>query len=160
MSEPLASPTVTFLRIDDRLIHGQVIVGWIPNIEPTLVLVVNDKIVQDPLRQEMMSLSVPPGIDLRFAATDDVSADDLPFSTLVLTASPKDAWTCVQRGLVPATFNVGGMHSRPGKTEILEALHVNDEDREYFAIIIKAGLQPTFQPTPQNDPEPIQDILE
>lgn len=154
------TPSVTFLRIDDRLIHGQVIVGWLPVVDPTLIQVVNEKIVRDPLRQEMMSLSVPPSVELQFATPDEVSSTRLPFATLVLVASPKDAWSCTQRGIIPATFNVGGMHSRPGKTEIYEALHVNDEDRDYFQRLFQAGFQPVFQPTPQNDPEFLQDILE
>ena len=51
------------------------------------------------------------------------------------------------------------MHSRDDKEEIFEALHVDTEDRRYFDMILNLGIQPVFQPTPQNEPMPSGDIL-
>lgn len=150
---------IKFLRIDDRLIHGQVIVGWLPVLAVSHLVVASEKVAADPLRQEMMSLSVPPGVSLLFIAPGQPPADPIPPDCLVVTGSPKDAWLCLQSGLVPETFNVGGLHARPGKTELLEALHLDQEDREFFARIIDRGLMPVFQPTPQNDPVLMSDIL-
>ena len=151
---------VRFLRIDDRLIHGQVIVGWLPTLNSKQILVVNDRIARDSMRQEMMSLSVPPTVELAFRACDELTTlENLDFATLVLVASPADAWQCLDSGLIPEEFNVGGMHARPGKEELFEALHVNAQDREYFHKILDTGIHAVFQPTPQNDPIPMGDIL-
>jgi PTS system mannose-specific IIB component len=151
--------STAFLRIDDRLVHGQVIVGWIPEIRPDRLVVVNDKISDDIMRQELMALSVPPEIELTFFSTSDIAADAVPEKSFVLVVSPKDAWACLQKGIVPKRFNVGGMHSRDNKEEIFEALHVDHEDRRYFELILEAGVSPVFQPTPQNEPMPLGDIL-
>ncbi|HNS08798.1 MAG TPA: PTS sugar transporter subunit IIB [Candidatus Ozemobacteraceae bacterium] len=148
-----------FLRIDDRLIHGQVIVGWLPEVRPDKLLVVNDKISEDFMRQELMALSVPPEVDLQFYATADITADAVSEKSFILVASPRDAWECLQKGIVPRRFNVGGMHSRDDKQEIFEALHVDANDRKYFELILKSGVNPVFQPTPQNEPMPLGDIL-
>lgn len=154
MTQPAA-----FLRIDDRLIHGQVIVGWLPEVRPDRLVVVNDKISDDIMRQELMALSVPPEIELTFFSTADVSAAAVSEKSFILVVSPKDAWACLQKGIAPKRFNVGGMHSRDNKEEIFEALHVDHEDRRYFELILEAGVVPVFQPTPQNDPMPLGDIL-
>lgn len=151
--------SVAFLRIDDRLIHGQVIVGWIPEIRPDRLLVVNDKISEDFMRQELMALSIPPEIELKFCSTDEVEKEEVSEKSFILVVSPRDAWECLQKGLAPLQFNVGGMHSRDDKEEIFEALHVDDEDRRYFEMILDMGVSPVFQPTPQNDPLPLGDIL-
>lgn len=151
--------TIAFLRIDDRLVHGQVIVGWLPEIKPENLVVVNDSVAEDSMRQDLMSLSVPPDIDLEFYSTSEISDDDVNESSFILVSSPKDAWECLQKGIEPERFNVGGMHSKEGKEEIFEALHVDDEDRKYFDLIIKSGVEPIFQPTPQNEPKPLGDIL-
>ncbi len=148
-----------FLRIDDRLIHGQVIVGWIPEVRPDRLLVVNDKISEDFMRQELMALSVPPEVDLQFFATSDITTDAVSEQSFILVASPRDAWKCLEKGITPRRFNVGGMHSRDDKQEIFEALHVDDDDRKYFELILNSGINPVFQPTPQNDPMPLGDIL-
>jgi mannose/fructose/N-acetylgalactosamine-specific phosphotransferase system component IIB len=51
------------------------------------------------------------------------------------------------------------MHSRENKEEIFEALHLDQEDRKYFDLILSSGVSPVFQPTPQNDPVLLEDIL-
>lgn len=154
MTKPAA-----FLRIDDRLVHGQVIVGWLPEIKPDRLIVVNDKVADDFMRQEMMALSVPPEIELHFFSGSNIDAEQITERSFLLVASPKDAWTCLEKGINPHRFNIGGMHSKDNKEEIFEALHVDDEDRRFFEMIIGAGVNPTFQPTPQNDPMPLGDIL-
>lgn len=150
---------IAFLRIDDRLIHGQVIVGWLPEIKPENLVVVNDSVAEDAMRQDLMSLSVPPEVELEFYSTADITDEDVNESSFILVSSPKDAWECLQKGIKPQRFNVGGMHSKDGKEEIFEALHVDDEDRKYFDLIIKSGVEPIFQPTPQNEPKRLGDIL-
>ncbi|MBF0502581.1 MAG: PTS sugar transporter subunit IIB [Candidatus Riflebacteria bacterium] len=150
---------VKFLRIDDRLLHGQVIVGWLPVLGVSHLVVANTKVANDILRQEMMRISVPSGVALHVIPPGNPLPASVSFDTLIVVASPRDAWLCVQDGIRPERLNVGGMHSRPGKTELLEALHLDDEDREYFTRLMEAGHVPVFQPTPQNDPVSINDIL-
>ncbi|NLM17716.1 MAG: PTS sugar transporter subunit IIB [Candidatus Riflebacteria bacterium] len=150
---------IKFLRIDDRLIHGQVIVGWLPKLSPKQLLVVNEKIQNDFMRQELMSLSVPENITLSFSSPEEAADKIISDSCLLLTASPEDAWHCLQNGVAPEVFNVGGMHSKPGKEEIFEALHLDSQDRKYFKMIIDSGVEPVFQPTPQNEPLLLSDIL-
>jgi mannose/fructose/N-acetylgalactosamine-specific phosphotransferase system component IIB len=147
------------LRIDDRLIHGQVIVGWLPEIKPDFLIVVNDKVANDVMRQEMMALSVPPEIELNFYSTDQLDDSRVSKNSFILVESPKDAWSCLQKGILPANFNVGGMHSKSNKTEIFEALHLDNDDRKFFEMILQSGIKPVFQPTPQNEPVPLGDIL-
>jgi len=154
------SPHVHFLRIDDRLIHGQVIVGWLPNLGSTHIMIVNDRVAADGMRQEMMGLSVPQAVTLQFCSTRDAVAIGAAVpETLVLVASPRDAWLCLQAGLTPAVINVGGLHARTGKIELREALHIDGDDRTHFDLIMKSGLMPVFQPTPQNEPLPLGEIL-
>lgn len=152
--------SIRFLRIDDRLIHGQVIVGWVPHLGTQAIVVANERVSADLMRQEMMRLSIPPDVEIHFQAPQQLdSLAGLPFESMVLVASPRDAWLCLQAGLAPEDLNVGGMHAKAGKAEIFEALHLDDEDRRHFETIIQAGFQPVFQPTPQNEPVPLKDIL-
>ncbi len=62
-----------FLRLDDRLIHGQVIQGWVPFLKVEEIYVVDDKIADDQLQQKILSLSVPPSINVRFVKPDSAS---------------------------------------------------------------------------------------
>ncbi len=152
---------IRFLRIDDRLVHGQVIVGWLPHLQTSHLLVINDKTAADSMRQEMMSLSVPGSVRLLFAAPAAIEqAPEFPLQTLAVVGSPRDAWAAIQSGLAPEVLNVGGLHSRAGREEVREALHLDADDREHLQKIIDAGIMPVFQPTPQNEPEPLSEILQ
>jgi PTS system mannose-specific IIB component len=105
--------TIRFLRIDDRLIHGQVIVGWLPELNVQYLVVANQKVAHDPVRQDMMSLTVPEGVTLVFKNPPEVLLDAaFTEESMMVVASPKDAWDCLQAGIVPERLNVGGMHSR------------------------------------------------
>ncbi len=150
-----------FLRVDDRLIHGQVIVGWLPHLEATHIVVVNDRVAADPVRQEMMALSVPDGVELHCHATGEIAAmTEHPWEeSLVLVMSPRDALACLEAGLSPQVLNIGGMHARSGKEEIFEALHIDNTDRQALMRMIELGFDPVFQPTPQNDPVSLADVL-
>jgi len=152
--------SIRFLRIDDRLVHGQVIVGWVPHLATRAIIVANDRVFSGSTRQEMMRLSIPHDVEIQFHQPQQTTwVEGLPMESLVLVSSPKDALACIQAGLLPETFNVGGMHAKPGKIEIFEALHLDDGDRASFEAIISSGLKPIFQPTPQNEPVPMEDIL-
>lgn len=152
---------VRFLRIDDRLVHGQVIVGWLPHLQASHLLVLNDKTAADIMRQEMMSLSVPASVKLLFSAPGTIDPDlEFPLQTLAVAGSPRDAWLAIQAGLAPEVVNIGGLHSRAGREEIREALHLDSDDREHLQKIMEAGIMPVFQPTPQNEPEPMSEILQ
>ena len=148
------------LRIDDRLIHGQVIVGWLPYLQSQFLVVASEKIAGDPMRQEMMGLSVPSEVTLLFGKPSDMGATtSFNEETLVLVASPKEAQQCLQSGLVPERLIVGGLHARAGREEVREALHLDADDRAALKSIIDSGVIPEFQPTPQNEPIPLTDIL-
>lgn len=152
---------IRFLRIDDRLVHGQVIVGWLPHLQASHLLVINEKTAADSMRREMLSLSVPGTVRLLFATPTAIEqSPEFPLQTLAVVGSPRDAWAAVQSGLVPEILNVGGLHSRAGREEIREALHLDAEDRDYLQKFINAGIMPVFQPTPQNEPEPLSEILQ
>lgn len=150
---------VRFLRIDDRLIHGQVIVGWLPILEVECLTVINEKVSSDTMRQEMMGMSVPSEVSLKFFSPDNIEFAEIPEGSLVLVSSPKDAWICLQSGMLPETLNVGGLHSKPGKEEIMEAFHIDDEDRCYLIKLLESDTVPMFQPTPQNEPVPLTEII-
>lgn len=153
---------IKFLRIDDRLVHGQVIVGWLPKLEVKCIIIANSKISDDLMRQEMIRLTVPNEIDVYFAAPQNVCkslSEYIVFETLILVSSPKDAYECIINGIVPVTLNIGGLHARPGKTAVFDSLYINDEDKDYFYKLKNLGYKLSYQPTPQNEIIYLDEIL-
>lgn len=131
-----AMVNIVLTRIDERFIHGQVATQWASTVQANLILVANDAISLDPLRQELMSLSAPSFCQTRFfslektAAIIHKAADHQRI--MILCESPQDVLSLVQAGVPIRDVNVGNMHMAAHKEQVSKAVYVNAEDRQAF----------------------------
>lgn len=137
---------VTFIRIDDRLVHGQVVEGWIPFLGIDDVLVVSDAAAQDDMRKTLMRLSLPEEISLSVlsvaaAAPVMAAAAAARTKTLVLAASPLEVEQLLEKGVKMESVNVGGMHYSVGKMQIGRAVFLSEADIASLKKISAAGVK-------------------
>jgi len=137
---------VTFVRIDDRLVHGQVVEGWIPFLGIDDVIVVSDTASQDEMRKTLMRLSLPEEISLSVLSVADAvpalaAAAAAKTKTLVLAASPLEVELMLEKGVKLETVNVGGMHYSVGKMQIGRAVFLSEEDINSLKKISAAGVK-------------------
>ncbi len=122
------------LRIDDRLIHGQVIVGWCPRIKPDLVVLCNDEVAQSEMECEIYKDAAAEykTIICTIEKTAQLlSSDKLKDEKILLiTESPKDVVQLFKSGLQLDKVIIGGMHYQPGKRKIVDFIYISDEDLE------------------------------
>lgn len=137
---------VTFIRIDDRLVHGQVVEGWIPFLGIDDVLVVSDAAAQDDMRKTLMRLSLPEEISLSVLSVDAAApvmaaAAAARTKTLVLAASPLEVEQLLEKGVKMESVNVGGMHYSVGKMQIGRAVFLSETDIASLKKISAAGVK-------------------
>ncbi len=121
-----------WVRVDNRLVHGQVIETWLPYTNAMHLLVVNDALAGDALRQTIISLAVPSRIKLQFlkieascAALTAIPSDN---HILMLVADCKDALRIFDAGVIFPVLNVGNLHYSPGKRQICPHVALSEED--------------------------------
>lgn len=125
---------VALLRVDDRLVHGQVTMGWVQALNPDRIVVVNDRVYESPWETDLYLAAVPP--ELASAVLPVCAAiqrlEDLALreKVLVLVDSPQDAVRLIEGGLQVSEVNVGGMHYCDGKRQILPYVCVDAADAE------------------------------
>ena len=126
-----------WFRIDNRLVHGQVIEAWLPYIRAKILLVANDELAHDMLRQEIMSLAVPSGIFFSCCTVDKtgeelkrLEAKNTGQRALVLFANCADARSAHQSGVEFSSLNIGNLHYGPGKEQICEHIALGTEDKK------------------------------
>ncbi len=124
-------PIVLF-RVDERLIHGQVVVGWGGPLHADRIVVVDDAIADSAWEQELYCLGVPPEIEAQFvSAAQALEAFELwrvgPKRTIVLVRDVATAqrMSGVLRG---EEVNLGGIHHAEGRTRVLPYLHLTPEE--------------------------------
>ena len=161
---------VILARIDDRLIHGQVTVGWSERLNPDRILLANNAIAADPWQTRVYASTVPPNIAVSIlpvakAAASIAEPGHLNERVLLLTGSAAEMAELVRIGIPVHEINVGGLHFGPGKREMLPFVYVDRQDLKAFARLLEMGMTLSAQQVPGGrehflDQEQIQEMGE
>lgn len=155
---------IVFVRIDDRLIHGQVVVGWVNEVKANHIVVVNDKVVNDEAYKSLTKIAVPNSIKVSFLEVDE-AVDKLQKiemekqKILLLVSNPEDLLSMVKKGLVIKSVNVGGMRFYHGKREIIKFVFVNNKDIDAFKKLSALGVTIESRATPTDRMVDIKSLL-
>ncbi len=144
---------VVLARIDDRLIHGQVTVGWGRRLRPDRIILANNAIAADPWQSRVYASSVPPEIKVSVLSVARAAADladpaNLDERILLLTGSAEEMNELVRIGAPVGTVNVGGLHFCAGKKELLPFVFVDERDLKAFTRLLDLGTILSAQQVP------------
>jgi PTS system mannose-specific IIB component/fructoselysine and glucoselysine-specific PTS system IIB component len=155
---------VELYRIDDRLIHGQVVVGWGQPLDLRFIVLVDDDVASSDWEQELYRMGVPPGMDVFFESVDgavrrhpDFARDPRP--GLVLTANIDTMRRLVAQVAEIRAVNVGGVHHRAGRVQRLRYVFLSPDEEDALRAIARTGVQVTAQDVPAARPVPLEDVL-
>ncbi len=153
---------IQLIRIDDRLIHGQVVVGWVKALDIQRLVVVNDEIAKNNMRRTLMEMAVPAGLKVNFydvAGAVDAAKDDSQDRALLLFAGPADVLTFAKAGGPVKAVNVGGMHYCDGKTQMSKTICVDPNDLSAFKELKKMGVEMESRAVPGDMREALDKVL-
>ena len=133
-------------RIDDRLIHGQVATRWTKETNVTRIIVVSDEVAADTVRKTLLTQVAPPGVT---AHVVDVAKMIRVYNNpkyagervMLLFTNPTDVERIVEGGVKITSVNIGGMAFRQGKTQVNNAISVDDKDIEAFKKLNERGIE-------------------
>lgn len=158
-------PIVLF-RVDERLIHGQVVVGWGGPLHADRIVVVDDAIAESPWEQELYCLGVPPEVEASFV--DVAGARRLvpawrgePLRTVVLVRDVGTLGRVAEGGLLrDEEVNLGGIHHAVGRDRVLPYLFLSpDERRELRALADGDGVRLSARDLPGSRRVPLDELL-
>ncbi len=151
-------------RVDDRLIHGQVVVGWGRPLGIELIVLVDDQVAASAWEQELYRMAVPPEIELRFATTAEAAGSlaawqAAPRRSLLLTGDIATmAALHAADGSAAGTINLGGLHHRPGRRQRLPYLYLTDDELASLRALEAAGARITAQDVPSAAAVPLRSL--
>ncbi|HET7041872.1 MAG TPA: PTS sugar transporter subunit IIB [Gemmatimonadales bacterium] len=155
--------TVALVRVDDRLVHGQVVVGWGRPLQAAFVAVVDDTLAASTWEQELYRMGAPEEMTLEFVtvagARDRMAAWEAdPRAGIVLLGDVPTATALAAAGVRLARLNLGGIHHRPGRSERLPYVFLTDAEKEALAALARAGVEVTAQDVPATRPVPLGEL--
>ena len=155
---------VKLLRIDDRLIHGQVAYGWTQARGVSVILIVNDDVAGNEMRKVAYNVGKPAGCKLYFRdvkegveAVKKLEASN--HKCLVLVDNVKDALTLVKESGCIRTVNLGGQRMADGKRFITTLVAVDDSDIAMLKEIEAAGTEVEVRKLPSETKRRLEELI-
>lgn len=157
---------VTNFRIDDRLIHGQIVTQWIADSAAKKIIVADDRAAADPTQQMLLKLTVPSGITLDILTIADaaklLSTDESDQNALLIVRNPKSAYELVEQGFSPRSINVGNIsnsRSEVGRKRLLAFVYVEPDDVSYLRKLMEGGIELEIRAVPADKPIDVDELL-
>lgn len=149
---------IAHMRIDNRLIHGQVAVSWVGAIGANLLMVVNDDVAQDPIQKQMLPMAAR-GVKTLVLSIEDavkyVNEKKDNEKIMIIAKLPSDALKLLKAGIKPKEVNVGNQAPLPGTNfkMVTKSIAVTPEDAKIYREIEALGFHLTTQMMPTNSPK-------
>ena len=145
--------TLALYRIDDRLIHGQVVVGWGQPLNASFIVLVDDEVSSSDWEQDLYRMGVPPSIEVIFASVDQAAGQLSKWEGdervgILLVGDIDTAVALTQRAPQVRRLNVGGVHHRTGRRERLRFVYLTDDEAAKLRQLAAGGVDVTAQDVP------------
>lgn len=155
---------IELYRIDDRLIHGQVVVGWGQPLDLRFIVLVDDEVASSDWEQELYRMGVPPEMDVHFESVESAArkipayrADPRP--GLLLTADIGTMSRLVDAVGDIRAVNLGGIHHRSGRAQRLRYVFLSPDEEALLLRLVARGVDVTAQDVPAARPLPLAEVL-
>ncbi len=157
---------ISLLRIDDRLIHGQVMTGWVKHINATRIIIVDDDLVKDEFMISVLEMAVPNSMQLNIydpqqaiAKLEALVADGTTDKIIVLVKSPLPVLTMLQGGAKFKMLTVGGMGINEHRSILHRNIAASSAERDAFKQIEQLQLPVRIQVLPSDTPIELKQYL-
>lgn len=151
-------------RIDDRLVHGQVVVGWGQPLSLGFIVLVDDVVADNDWERELYRMGTPPEMELFVETVESAAArmaefELRPDAGMLLTGdiATMDRLTAA----VPAirTITIGGIHHRQGRSACLSYVFLSESEIAELTVIAARGVSIVAQDLPVSNEVPLDDLL-
>lgn len=136
---------IVLIRVDDRLIHGQVVVGWTRTVGANHIVVANDEVAGNNMQRTLLKMAAPAGVKVTILPVAEAGAQlaAKKFSgdnVLVLVRDPRSLVGLMQAGLKLEKVNIGNVRSGEGRKRLTKEVHASPEDMQAWKELDQAGV--------------------
>jgi D-glucosaminate PTS system EIIB component len=155
--------TLRLVRVDDRLIHGQVVAVWLRAVGADRIAIVDDKVAADAFLVDVLSLAAPPRVPVEVwdVASGADRVRELVGSrdhVFVLVKTPLTALALLRAGVPIPVLNLGGMGAGPGRRPLYRTISASEEERAALREIAALGTDVEVRIVPDDRPVPFASV--
>lgn len=135
---------ISLIRVDDRLIHGQVVMGWTQALGIQQILVADDDTAADSMQKSLLLLAVPAGVVADVLtiehAAQVVAQSSSDVKTLVLVKGPLELKALFDAGMPMQEVNFGNVHTGEGRERLTKEVHASPQEVSAMRELASAGV--------------------
>ena len=161
----MSAPGIALMRVDNRLVHGQVLEAWLPALDAHGILVADDEAAGNVLARSAMALAIPPGVSFAVVRLEAAAALLRPGGkgpgaprTLVLLRDVRDAVLLHEHGVPVPRLNVGNVHFAAGRRQVSASVFLDARELSGLEQLAQAGTEVELRAVPSETPMRLGDI--
>ena len=154
---------ITLVRVDNRLIHGQVVEAWLPHLKVSRVVVADDEAASSPLVRAAMALAVPSAIEvviLPLTQVDFAGVSQDTVKTLVLLRDVAAVPFAHTHGLKMDHLNLGNVHFATGRRQVSPSVFLSEQEMQVLHKLVGVGVRVEARAVPVEKPVELADLQE
>lgn len=155
---------ITVFRIDDRLIHGQIVTAWLHYADAEQIVVADDKANNDSFTQSLLKMATPKDTKLLICSLDEgkkmITSDSSEINTLFLVRGPSEANIVLEDNSIVNSVNVGNLNMKKGKEKVLDNLWVYKDDIDAFRKMDDKGIKLEYKTVPSDQSQSVINLLD
>ena len=146
--------SIALYRIDDRLVHGQVMTAWARIFSITKIIVVDDATAKNAFLCDVMKMAVPSGCSVQILSVADAvpvlqASEKSDEKTIVLVKAPIALRALIDQGIVIKEINVGNVGAGPGRKAVMRSTQLTREEYDTLVGMSAQGIHIYFQMLPE-----------
>ena len=129
-------------RVDDRLIHGQVMTAWMKLLPAKEILIADDKVAKDPFMTQVLTMAAPAGVKVKVYSVEETAKalkDGLKVPSIILAKTPLTYEKIVDLGAHIPEINIGGMGVSGDRTKFFRNISASEEEKRMLKELAEAG---------------------
>lgn len=148
---------ITLVRIDDRLIHGQVVTAWLKYYDSDMILITDDAVAKDMFMQRVLKSAAPKGVKVKAKSVEDTiaflndPANDA-VRTMIIVKGPEAIEGLVNGGIAIEKIVLGGMGIKAGRKKLNRNISANEEEVKCMKRLEEKGAKIQYQLVPDDSP--------
>ncbi len=159
------APGVALVRVDNRLVHGQVLEAWLPALDAHGILVADDEAAGNVLARSAMALAIPPGVNFEVLRVEAAAGLLRPGGkgpqaprTLVLLRDVRDAVALSEAGVPVPQLNLGNVHFGRGRKQVSPSVFLDAGELAALEKLSRSGTQVEVRAVPSEPPLRLPDL--
>ncbi|EEM55769.1 MULTISPECIES: PTS sugar transporter subunit IIB [Bacillus cereus group] len=155
---------IVHIRVDDRLIHGQVATRWATGLRVNRIMIIDDKVAVNDDEKSILRMAAPAGVNTSILTFEKglnnvKNGNYKGQRVLLIVKTPEILVQLMNGGLALKEVNIGNMSSRPGTTQIKKSISMTENEKVAVQQLLSQGVKVTAQMVPEESDASIEGFL-